>query len=217
MTKILAVVNGKGGVGKTTTTVTLSECLSTRQRKIILIDAEPQQSATEWLDRCDVPFDYSQSVNLSELKNLKSLQGYDLALIDTPPSPSRDSPELLAVVQVADFILLPTSPDWMDIQPLVKTIQSVVAPARKQYCVLLVLVDPHSQNNKGIFPEVAETQNSLSDLGIPCLKNFVRRYRDLPEAHAIGKIVTQLETKRAKNAIADYKGVSRELQRKWSL
>ena len=49
MRRVIAVINQKGGSGKTTTTVNLAAALAKQKRRVLVVDLDPQASASSWL------------------------------------------------------------------------------------------------------------------------------------------------------------------------
>lgn len=206
--KVLAVVNGKGGVGKTTTSINLAATLSEKYR-VLLVDADPQASATWWTNRSEKGIDFAlvQETDPKLLGDLRKVKDYELVVVDTPPA--LHSEALAAVIALADYLVLPTPPAPMDLAVLVETVREVVRPVGVAHRVLLTRVDPRS------LAETLEAQNTLMELGIPACHAFVRAYKAHERAALEGLPITQWRGKHAREAEADYRRVADELQRDW--
>ena len=117
----LALVNLKGGVGKTTTAIYLAAGLH-RQARTLLVDADPQQSALLWSQQ-DPIFPYTVvSLPVRDLhRRLADLgRGYDHVVIDTPPA---DLGIIRAAVLAVGTVIVPVSPSGLDVNRIQATWQ----------------------------------------------------------------------------------------------
>lgn len=208
-TTVVAIINGKGGVGKTTTAINIAAILAEKQ-DVLFVDADPQGSATWWTQRSQegMDFDLTEETNPKLLEKLRQIQDYDLVVVDTPPALRSEA--LKAVINSADYLILPTPPAAMDLTALIETVRTAVMPFKIAHRVLLTKVDSRS------LKETLEAQNTLLELGIPACHAFVRQYKAHERAVLEGVPITEWRGKNAKEAQADYRRVVEELQRDWN-
>jgi len=206
--KIIVVSNGKGGVGKTTTTMALASILAEKY-KLLAVDADSQGSFTWWVQQSKkgIGFDLAQETDPQLLENLRNVVGYDLIIVDTPPALS--SATLAAVIPAADYLVLPTPPAPMDLAVLVETVKRAITPAKVAHRVLLTKVDTRS------LGEALEAQKTLRELGIPVCTAFVRAYKAHERAALEGMTITQWRGRNGREAAADYRRVVDEIQQDW--
>lgn len=204
--KILSVVNGKGGVGKTTTTINLAAIYAENYR-VLVVDSDPQGSATWWAEQGDPKFEIAQETDPKLLSKLRSISDYDLAICDTPPALRSDA--LIAVIKASDYVVLPSLPAPMDLKALIDTVKEAISPQKIPHRVLLTRVDPRRIN------DAMDAQSSLMAKNIPVFNSFVRAYAAHEKSVLEGVPITQWKGKNAREAESDYQRVVDELQREW--
>ena len=118
---IVAVVNLKGGVGKTTTALYLAETAHEEGKIPVVIDADNERSALEWSALGELKFDvvHAQKDGLARQARALQKQGHTV-IIDTPPN---NREVLWAAAAVADRVVVPVAPTGVDVNRLRATLE----------------------------------------------------------------------------------------------
>lgn len=134
--KVLTIVSQKGGVGKTTLATALAAIAASQKRQTVLLDLDPQASATFWADirkRTDFASTPLPAARLpATLKALRDAK-CDFVIIDTPPN-ARDI--AFEAIEHADFVLIPTKAWVLDMMAMSRTLELVKSYAKRAAVVL---------------------------------------------------------------------------------
>ena len=112
---ILAILNQKGGVGKTTLAVHIAAALALKGRSVLLVDADPQGSALDWsaTRQADPLFPVIGLPKNNLHKEIPAHAAkYDDVIIDGPP---RVNELARAAILASDMILIPVQPSPYDV------------------------------------------------------------------------------------------------------
>ena len=124
---VVAIVNQKGGTGKTTLSINLASAFA-ELYPTLLLDADPQRSALDWADSRSAPQMNLEARALqsgSMLREIRTLSAtYDWIIIDGPPGIGRTSAE---AVRVADVVLIPSKPSPFDVWACADIVEAVKA------------------------------------------------------------------------------------------
>lgn len=193
---ILAITGFKGGVGKTTTAVHLASFFSS-DAPTLLVDGDPNRSATGWHGRGGLPVRV-----VDERVASRYAREYTHVVIDTQARPSKE--DLKALAEGVDLLVLPTTPDALALEALLATLEALRGSGAR-YRVLLTMVPPRPSRDGD------EARVLLESHGVPLFRGQVRRAAAFAKAALMGVPVYGVPDPRARLAWEDYQEIGREV------
>ncbi|MBI5944478.1 MAG: ParA family protein [Chloroflexi bacterium] len=156
MTRIYTLVNQKGGVGKTTTTINLGAYLAQHGQRVLVVDLDPQANATSCLgvDKLGVQGGtyeallgetnitsyvlFNERLNLSLLPSSPALAGAEVELVDELAREVRLRKALEPLANKYDYVLIdcPPSLGLLTVNGLIAALDGVIVPVQCEYLAL---------------------------------------------------------------------------------
>jgi chromosome partitioning protein len=175
MTTIYTFVNQKGGVGKTTSAISLGAYLAQMDQRVLIVDIDPQANATACLginhteiERSiyhsmigDVPASevifQSRRLNLSLLPSTAALAGARVELVNMPDRELALRRTLEPVLHLYDYVLVdcPPSLGLLTVNGLLAAMHGVIIPVQCEYLALeglTSLMKTLRRVQTGLFP-----------------------------------------------------------------
>ena len=190
-TLTIAVLNQKGGSGKTTLCTNLARALQLEGYHVLIADADPQASALSWREasgREDMPTTVSVDRDSFDQDLAAVGVAFDYVLIDGAP---RMDTRSRAAVRAADVVLLPVHPSAFDLWAS----QSLVAMIKERQDITggrpqAAFVVSRAVTGTNLATEAGE---ALSSLGLPVFEALTSQRIAYAEAAGLGLSVLDYE------------------------
>lgn len=211
MTHIVTVANQKGGCGKTTIAMGLAGTYGLRKKKVLVVDADLQGTATRWAGSAtdETPFPAAvmglAAVGGKLHREVKKyVDDYDVIVIDCPPAVDSAAPQ--SALLISDIAIVPIVPSPADLWAArgIKQIIENAADINESLRPLLVA---------NMVPRTALGRDALSmleDFGIPLARSTLGQRTAYREAVLYGSPVQSLGSK-ARNASDEIDALADEI------
>jgi chromosome partitioning protein len=112
---IIAVINQKGGVGKTTLAVHLACYLCDQGKRVAFVDADPQRSGERWMGRAEPGIEVltPQTGETVHATLVEADKRFDAIVCDGPP---RLNDVTQVLMYMSDLVIIPVSPSTVDLE-----------------------------------------------------------------------------------------------------
>ena len=196
---IITVASFKGGQAKTTTAVHLTALLNHRS-PALLVDGDPNRSATSWNRRKGFPFKV-----VDEKQAVRFAKDFAHVIIDTQARPTEE--DLQALAEGCDLLIVPLTPDALSLDTLFLFTDALTKLGADRFKILLTIVPPKPSRDG------EEVLNTLREAGLPFFQTVIRRYKVFQKAALDGVLVKDVADLHAADAWADYKAIAGEVMR----
>lgn len=187
---IYAMLSQKGGVGKTTLSIHLADALVRRGARVLLIDADPQQTAMKWstIRAGENPFSVIAMAKPTLHKELRPIAAdYTDIVIDGPP---RIHELTKSIILSTDQVVIPVQPSPADVWATSETVDLINEGRVFKETLKSVIVVNRKIVNTVLARDVRE---ALRTLNTPVLEADISQRVAFAEAFAGGKTVSDLD------------------------